>query len=429
MAADGHRRLRAAHFVVLAAALAAIAAAPSCLVGTVGGASSARPQDLKRDLGSAAGKLVADAFKGIDRRRLLDHHVHVAGLGHDHSGCSVNPELRSWLHPLKRIRFAVYLSASGVASAEDHADRQFVDRLVQLIRHHPGPGRYILLPFDRHHRQDGSVWHERTEFHVPDAWTQGLSRQHPDIFLSAISVHPYRNDALSALERGAAAGARLVKWLPNAMGMDPADPRCDPFYDKMKALGLVLLSHAGDEKAVEAEADQKYGNPLRLRRALDRGVRVIIAHCASLGDNVDLDDPRGGRVANFDLFLRLMADKQYVGQLFGEISATTLSNRMDYLRTLLRRTDLHARLVNGSDYPLPAINILVHTGRFADEGFITEVERDALNEIYDHNPLLFDLVLKRTLREPKSGNRFAASVFMDQPALGLAPAITPVESK
>ena len=213
------------------------------------------------------------------------------------------------------------------------------------------------------------------------------------------------------------------------MGMDPADPRCDPFYDKMKALGLVLLSHAGDEKAVEAEADQKYGNPLRLRRALDRGVRVIIAYCASLGDNVDLDDPRGGRVANFDLFLRLMADKQYVGQLFGEISATTLSNRMDYLRTLLRRTDLHARLVNGSDYPLPAINILVHTGRFADEGFITEVERDALNEIYDHNPLLFDLVLKRTLREPKSGNRFAASVFMDQPALGLAPAITPVESK
>ena len=37
----------------------------------------------------------------------------------------------------------------------------------------------------------------------------------------------------------------------------------------MKELDLVLLSHGGEEKAVEAEEDQKLGNPLLLRRALD----------------------------------------------------------------------------------------------------------------------------------------------------------------
>jgi len=203
------------------------------------------------------------------------------------------------------------------------------------------------------------------------------------------------------------------------MGMDPASPRCDAFYDKMKALGLVLLSHAGEEKAVEAEDDQKLGNPLRLRRALDRGVQVIVAHCASLGENADLDDPERPMVANFDLFLRLMAEKKYRGLLFGEISATTLFNRMGRLRTLLQRTDLHGRLVNGSDYPLPAINILIRTSRFADQGFISAEERDALNEIYDINPLLFDLVLKRTIVDPKTRRKFSPEVFMANPAIGL----------
>jgi len=428
MAASGRsRRNRWRIGAIVALLLALAVAAPSCIVGYVGGAFDGKPADLPKGLSPAASKLVTAAFEGIDRRRLLDHHVHIAGLGTHESGCSINPELTSWLHPIKRMRYAVYLSASGVTDTT-RSDKQFVDRLVDLVRHHPGPGRYILLPFDRYHLADGSVDHEHTEFHVPDAWVQRIARKHPDLFMPAISVHPYRKDALAALERGAAAGGRLVKWLPNAMGIDPANPRCDAFYDKMKQLGLVLLSHAGEEKAVEADNDQKLGNPLRLRRPLDRGVRVIVAHCASLGDNVDLDNPKRGRVANFDLFLRLMGEKRYQGLVFGEISATTLFNRMDSLRVLLSRTDLHGRLVNGSDYPLPAINILIRTGRFADQGIINAAEREALNEIYNINPLLFDLVLKRTIRDPKTSRRFSAEVFMDKPALGLTTPATATEA-
>src|SRR5213078_1240558 len=106
----------------------------------------------------------------------------------------------------------------------------------------------------------------------------------------------------------------------------------------------------GEEKAVDAAEDQRLGNPLLLRRALNRGVRVIIAHCAGLGDNVDLDDPRNGKAKNFDLFLRLMGEDRYKELLFGDISAVLQYNRFrDTLETLLRRRDLHGRLVNGSD--------------------------------------------------------------------------------
>jgi predicted TIM-barrel fold metal-dependent hydrolase len=231
-----------------------------------------------------------------------------------------------------------------------------------------------------------------------------------------MSVHPYRADALQQLEHWAGKGVRLIKWLPNAMGIDPADPKCLPYYRKMKELNLVLLTHAGEEKAVEAEEEQKYGNPLRLRAALNEGVKVIIAHCASLGENADLDN---GDVMkpNFDLFLRLMDEKKYEHLLFADISALTQDNRSGLpLKTMLNRTDLHHRLVNGSDYPLPAINIIIHTKRLVNAGYITRKEAKYLKEIYDYNPLLFDFVLKRTLHGPGA---FPAAVFMKNEALGL----------
>jgi len=204
------------------------------------------------------------------------------------------------------------------------------------------------------------------------------------------------------------------------MGIDPSDSLCNPFYQKMKDLDLILLSHGGEEKAVEADEDQKLGNPLLLRRALDHGVKVIVAHCAGLGKNEDLERPGRERVDNFDLFLRLMDEKRYEGLVFGEISAMTQFNRLGKpLTTILARKDLHERMINGSDYPLPAVNILIRTKPLVKHGYITETERHSLKEIYHYNPLLFDFVLKRTLKLPGTESRLPASVFMANAALGV----------
>lgn len=369
------------------------------------------------DLSPEARALIDRAYEGIDRDKQIDVHVHIAGLGAGQTGCCVNRQMQSGFHPVKRLQFQVYLRAAGVKNL-DQADREYVDTLVSRLRTIPGHTHAQILAFDRRYRRDGSIDEERTEFYVPNSYVLKLSEQYPDVFRPTISVHPYRRDALEALELGARAGATMVKWLPNSMGIDPSDPLCDPFYGKMRELGLTLLCHCGEEKAVDAAEDQKLGNPLLLRRALDRGVRVVIAHCAGLGDNVDLDDPRRGKAKNFDLFLRLMGEEKYQGLLFGDISAVMQCNRFgEALETLLRRKDLHARLVNGSDYPLPAINVLIRTGSLESAGFISKAERRSLNEIYEWNPLVFDTVLKRTVRAPGGGERFPASIFVENPAI------------
>ncbi|MDQ2856779.1 MAG: amidohydrolase family protein [Acidobacteriota bacterium] len=390
-----------------------------CLLHLIGGAFSHQPEELRDGLSEPAADLIKRAFEDVDSKRLVDYHTHVAGTGGNGTRASINPRMHSWKHPLDRLKLKIYLSACAVNDFED-ADSQFVGRLVRLVKNIEGHGKYRLLAFDKNYSRDGRENLSKTEFYVPNDYVFTLTEQYPDLFEPVISVNPYRQDALTELERGARRGARIVKWLPNAMGIDPSDPLCDAFYRKLKELNLVLLSHGGEEKAVQAEEDQRLGNPLLLRRPLDAGVKVIVAHCAGLGENEDLDDSRRRRLPNFDLFMRLMADKRYEGLVFADISAMTQANRCgNPLTTIIKREDLHERLVNGSDYPLPAINALVRTRALVKRGYITAAERVCLNEVYDYNPLLFDFVLKRTMRLPNSNKGLPPAVFMANKALGV----------
>ena len=309
------------------------------------------------------------SFESIDPQKQLDYHTHLAGVGSGNSGAFVNSRMLSWKHPFHRMKFNVYRMACG-ATNDDNTDEQMLQRLAELIRTNPFHGKHRLLAFDKHYREDGTVNLEKTEFHVPNEYVFQIASQHPDVFIAAMSVHPYRKDALTELERWASRGVRMVKWLPNAMGIDPSNPKCDDFYRKMKELNVTLLSHGGEEKAVQSVEDQKLGNPLLLRRALDHGVKVIVAHCAGLGFNEDTDNP-GKKAHNFEFFLRLMDESRYDGVIFGDISAITQFNRIGVpLQTILEREDLHSRLVNGSDYPLPAINFLIQTKPLVKGGFL-----------------------------------------------------------
>ncbi len=372
-----------------------------------------RPADPPADvstLSPGARALVEAALRDFRGNPAFDDHIHTVGTGEDGSGARISAKFTSWSHPRQHVQFLAYQRAFGiddVARAESESSARFL-RLARGV----GVSRFALLAFDAHYDLDGTVNEDETEFYVPNEYVERLARANPDVCVAVASVHPYRADAVQELERCAAAGTKIVKWLPNAMGMDPANSRCDAFYAAMARLGLTLISHAGEEQAVESDATQEFGNPLRLRRALDAGVRVIVGHCASRGQGIDLDDPTGGLVDNFDLFLRLMDDPRYVGRVFGEISALTQVGRSGRpLETMLARTDLHERLVNGSDYPLPAIDALFRTGELRDAGYLDATEAEQLDEIWHANPLLFDLVLKRTVKHPVSGVQFPASVF------------------
>src|SRR6185369_5856694 len=149
-------------------------------------------------------------------------------------------------HPFHRLKLKVYMSSAGV-SDEDKADPQAAARLASLVQSIKGHGKHRLLAFDKNYRRDGSVDLEKTEFYVPNEYVFELADRYPEMFVPNISVTPYRSVGFEELAKWAARGARVVKWLPNAMGINPSDPQCDSFYQKLKQLDLVLLSHGGEE--------------------------------------------------------------------------------------------------------------------------------------------------------------------------------------
>jgi uncharacterized protein len=363
-------------------------------------------------------ELVLSAFDGIDPAQLWDVHAHLVGTGDSGGGAYVDPRTESWRHPLERVRRLVLMAAACVDDAPaGGVDRRYLERLDVLTSVFPPGFRMLLFAFDHTVDDKGRERPEQSTFHTPDAYAAAAARARPDRFEWVASVHPYREDALARLDRAVMQGARAVKWLPSSMNIDPASPRCDAFYARLVRHGLPLVIHCGEEVAAPGARRHAFNNPLRVRRALGAGVRVIVAHAATLGAARDTDRLRSGqaeddapRVPAFELFVRLMDEPRWEGLLYADIAAVFQRNRtLEVQRELIARAHWHARLLHGSDYPLPGMGLLYRLQPYVDAGMLDAHDADLLDRLRPHNPLLFEFVLKRTLAV--NGTRLSRAVF------------------
>lgn len=393
--ADHYRR----RFLKLAAAGLATAATPASALFRLN-------NPCLDPAATPASALEQAAWQGIDPADWWDCHTHIVGSGDGGSGITQTPEMHApFRHPIQTLQHWAYANAACIP--ETQQDQAFVERLNALMDTMPKGAKAMLYAFDRAHGANGDPDHANTAFFVPNEYAQRLAKAYPERFEWVASIHPYRADCVDALQQAATNGARAVKWLPPVMGIDPASPQCDRFYKAAAALNIPIITHGGEEKALHGADQPLFGNPLRLRRALDAGVRVVVAHCATLGNDVDED---GREVRSFDLFARLMADKQWQGRLFGDISAIVLRNRdLDVVKTLLMETSWHDRLLYGSDYPLTGILPLISLAKFADAGLLPPAAVEPLQTLQDYHPFRFDFTLKRSLSW--QGRRFADRIF------------------
>jgi predicted TIM-barrel fold metal-dependent hydrolase len=354
---------------------------------------------------------VRAAWDGIDPDKMWDGHCHLAGNGDSGSGIYLNPAMEGVFDPLQYARRLFFMNAGCVRDAPGRVDRSYVERMIQLQGDMRPGAKLLLFALDASVTEAGEVSWDQTSLHIPNRYAAQVAQRHAQIFEWAASVHPYRRDCVRQLEAAAEQGARALKWLPAVMGIDPASKLCDPFYAALARLDLPLITHAGLERALRGTDAQALGNPLRLRRALDHGVRVVVAHCASLGQDRDIDrGANGPAIDSFELFARLMDEPRYAGRLYGDISAMTQAARAGpALAHVIGRADWHARLLNGSDYPLPGVFPLYSVDYLVELGYIEKSAVPLFKGLREHNPLLFDFVLKRSLRA--GGKRLAAGIF------------------
>jgi predicted TIM-barrel fold metal-dependent hydrolase len=232
-------------------------------------------------------ELVVSSWQGIDTNLVWDVHTHLIGMGDSPSGPWINPEMTGDSNLFQYLKFKFYINGSCASSSEDESlGESYVNRLLQLNKDMPAGFRTMLLAFDYYHNERGEIDKELSAFYTPNRYAIEQRQKYPGQFEWLASIHPYREDCLEELNFVVRHEARAIKWLPGAMGINPASPLCDRFYDALVKHDIPILAHAGEEHAVDVPEDKRYENPLLFRRALEKGVRVIFAHCATLGESV-----------------------------------------------------------------------------------------------------------------------------------------------
>ena len=264
----------------------------------------------------------------------IDMHVHVVGNGTGGTGCWVR--VRGWHRPLAALMLRhIGLPASAMRG---DLDRLYVERLLEQVRS-SSLGAAVILAQDEVRDEHGRVMEGAGSFYVPNDYVLSLAKKHQE-FLPAVSIHPARPDALEELEQCLAAGAVMMKCLPNCQNINCADRRYTKFWERMAEAKLPLLAHTGGEHTLPVVRPE-FADPRVLTLPLECGVTVIAAHC---GTKSGLVDPE-----YFHVFAEMT--KRFAN-FYGDTSAFNVPLRGRHIPECLREP-LASRMVHGSDYPVP----------------------------------------------------------------------------
>jgi predicted TIM-barrel fold metal-dependent hydrolase len=267
----------------------------------------------------------------------IDCHVHVVGNGTGGTGC--------WYRPRGITRFGAPMLVRAVglpgATLQGDLDRLYAEQVLRFIRE-SSLDAAVILAQDEPYEENGRLIANTGSFYVPNDYVLGLARRHRE-FLPAVSIHPARADAMEELERCLAAGAVMLKCLPNCQNIDWNNPRYTPFLERMAEAGLILLAHTGSERTLPVLAPW-LESPRVLTRALEIGVTCIAAHS---GTSVILIDP--------DYFPDFVAMLRRFPNLYGDNSALGAPNFRLWGSRLKAMLDpeVESRILHGSDVPVP----------------------------------------------------------------------------
>lgn len=324
----------------------------------------------------------------------IDCHVHAVGTGKNGSGC--------WYRPrgLTRLGEPLLLRAMGLpgSALRENFEALYLEVLLRQIRE-AGLDAAVLLAHEQAYREDGTLIEGSGSFYVPNEHVLGLAREHRE-FLAAVSIHPARRDARDELERCLEGGAVMLKCLPNCQNMDWNERRYRPFLERMAEAGLILLAHTGSERTMPVLRPD-LASPRMLTQALEVGVTCIAAHC---GTGMMGLDP--------DYFPEFVAMTRRHPNLYGDNSALaglSLRFRPWQMRMIREDAELAARIIHGSDVPVPASGLVM-----AALGMI-EWGDYAASRAFE-GTMARDLMLKRALGFPPECETRLAGMLRKRPA-------------
>ncbi len=298
----------------------------------------------------------------------IDTHVHIVGRGEDIE--RVNDAVYFYpddnQHWFTRLLYNLVeddLKKLGGDTDDDGAvsTTEYFDLIYRLLKTSEEVDGVVLLALDAvFSPRDGRLDRRRTDLWVSNRFLHSkvdeLNQRLDDdglypgkrFFLGA-SVSPNRDNWESELSYALqTAEAVLLKLIPSTQHVRMGSSQHDRFFSELAATRLPLLCHVGPEYAFPEGIRQRRLDSFRfLDRALDRGVTVIAAHCATpVFPFIDRDE-----VAEFRAFMR-SANGDGTTRLWADTSGLSMATRIPLIPRVLDSFNPE-ELVHGSDFPIP----------------------------------------------------------------------------
>ena len=231
----------------------------------------------------------------------------------------------------------------------------YKSNFARLIKSSNFVQKSVVFGVDAKFDESGNLVHKDKTVCATNEDVFAFYEQNPSEVVPFFSVNPNRKDALNLIEKCHKMGFKGGKLLHSYWGTDLNDKRYEPYFRLLSELGLPLVIHVGDENSLAS--NKALESIEQLKSPLNLGCRIVCAHMGASSDGVlsmfSRDPEKLG--ANYFTLLRWL--REFDG-LYADVSALLCINKARILPHLKTQTQIHDKILFGTDFPVPFSVIL-----------------------------------------------------------------------
>ena len=251
----------------------------------------------------------------------------------------------------------------------------YKSNFTRLIKSSNFVQKSVVFGVDAKFDASGNLVHKDKTVCASNEDVFAFYEQNPSEVVPFFSVNPNRKDALNLIEKYHKMGFKGGKLLHSYWETDLNDKRYKPYFRLLSELRLPLVIHVGDENSLAS--NKALESIEQLKSPLNLGCRIVCAHMGASSDGALSMFSRDPEKFGANYFTLLGWLREFDG-LYADVSALLCINKARILPHLKTQTQIHDKILFGTDFPVPFSVILTSYD-------LTFRDRLALNRI--QNPL------------------------------------------
>lgn len=231
----------------------------------------------------------------------------------------------------------------------------YKSNFARLIKSSNFVQKSVVFGVDAKFDASGNLVHKDKTVCASNEDVFAFYEQNPSEVVPFFSVNPNRKDALNLIEKYHKMGFKGGKLLHSYWETDLNDKRYKPYFRLLSELRLPLVIHVGDENSLAS--NKALESIEQLKSPLNLGCRIVCAHMGASSDGALSMFSRDPEKFGANYFTLLGWLREFDG-LYADVSALLCINKARILPHLKTQTQIHDKILFGTDFPVPFSVIL-----------------------------------------------------------------------